>query len=408
MRSHLTGRVEELRRGLWLLIVNMPPEHLIGRDRPKYPKVSKRVSAKGVRDARADLRTWITELEQKRCTDPRRLTVAGLLEQWLAAVKPPVLRPASHEFYKSISDNHLVPKIGKRIAADMRRGDFSAYFATGRAAGLSETTLSHHKATMSAAYSWAIEAEILQSNPLWHFRRGPQPQPRKLTVWDHATIAAAVVLARGTQAHATAVLGGWCGLRPSEVCAVRFADADLRAGILTVKRSVEETDDGLQEFAPKGGVSRVAPLPSAAVAELEMLRVAHDVERLRRPGWNSERRILCRRDGEQMTPSGMASTWSGFVRRRALPKLSPHGLRHSYGTIVCDADGLKVAQAWLGHTKESTTMIYHHRTDQALVAAISRLERETAEAVAKAVQDSLLGSDPITSLTAYRAKKSCK
>lgn len=411
MRSRLTGRVEEVRHGRWRLIVNLPPVHTPGVARAKYPKKQQEVDAGGVRLATSLLNDWIAQLEQLNCTDPDTLTLEGLLDQWLASIKPPVVRPATWEFYDGIARRHLKPKLGTRIAGQMKRIDFTAYLNQQREEGMSETTLTHHIATLSSCYSWAVEEELYERNPLSRFKGKPVPAERRPSVWDDDTIAQAVVLSRGTQTHAAAVLGGWCGLRPSETCAVRWEDADLASGVLTVCRSVEETDDGLREFNTKKNRVRFVPLPSAAVAELEQLLAWQEVMRRRSPGWNRDRRIVCRLDGEQITPSGLASMWAGFVRRRGLPRLSLHGLRHSYATISVDRDGIKVAQAWLGHAKESTTMVYHQRTNPALVAAIARLEQDTAAAVAKA-QESLQDSRPIrgrvVSLSERRAKNTCK
>lgn len=411
MRSRLSGRVVELRRGLWLLIVNLPPVHVSGQDAPKYPKTQRQVEAKGKRDAEAQLRAWIAELEQRSCKDPRRLTLAGMMDQWLGS-SGLGLRDASHDFYQGIVDRHLKPAMGSRIAADLKRHDFTQYVTDRRAEGLSPPTLSHHIATVRRAYSWAIEEEILDANPLWHYRNKEARQERQkpVDVWDQDTISQAIVLARGRGVHPLAVLGGWCGLRPGEVCAIRWEDVLVSQRLLLVQRTVEELTGKLVEYSPKGGTMRLVPLTTAAIEELEQWRRFQDAKRIREPSWNPERRIMCRRDGAQLTPSGLASNWARFVRANGLPRLTPHGLRHSYGTYAFDTYGSKIAQKWLGHTDEHTTMIYHHETQDAMAAAIAAHEQATASglAAAESAQNSRMIRGQVISLDARRSKNPCK
>jgi integrase len=406
------------RRDEWLLIVNLPREQLTddqgellldarGRPRWRYPTTQRQFTG-GAKAADTALRDWIEELEQHDGLDPSTMTVEQLLKRWLLATKHD-MRPVSHQFYRGICERHLYQHLGDQLAADMQRADFAEYMSAAMDRGLSEKTVGHHRSTLRCAYNWGMDGGLLDRNPLARMKRGAgarKPQKR-LTIWNSVTIAKAVVLARGSQAHAAAVLGGWAGLRAGEMCALRWEDVALADGLMLVCRTVEEDRDAheLVEFTPKGYNEEWVPLTSVAVEELR--RLHHDFleERLARPSWNPEGRVICRVSGAQMRPSSLSSIWAGFVARSGLPKLHLHGLRHSFGTLAYELEGAKVAQHLLRHTLMSTTTnTYVHQSKRAQGRATARMERVATDALAKAeaqvaAADSLPTRDSVVSLS---------
>jgi integrase len=67
-----------------------------------------------------------------------------------------------------------------------------------------------------------------------------------MKVWDVATMATALELARPWRVHIPAVLAALCGLRRGEIAALRWRHVDLDRAQLSVVESAEQTRSGVR------------------------------------------------------------------------------------------------------------------------------------------------------------------
>lgn len=145
------------------------------------------------------------------------------------------------------------------------------------------------------------------------------------------------------------------GLRITEICTLRvenFEDDGKRAGL---------------RFRGKRDKERFVPLSRSTVT---MLRAFLD-SRAITEGW------LFRGNNGALTPAAVRK-----VVRRLRTKypevgviLTPHVLRHTYATMALERGmALPALQAILGHEKITTTSIYLHPSESALVDAAERIE----------------------------------
>jgi len=144
-----------------------------------------------------------------------------------------------------------------------------------------------------------------------------------------------------------------CGLRVSELVALKTVEANLDAGVV--------------RLFGKGSKERLVPLGEEAVGW---------IERYLREG----RPSLARRASSPalfVTARGAPMTRQAFwhlIRRygaRAIPgkALSPHVLRHAFAThLINHGADLRVVQMLLGHADISTTQIYTHVARERLKA----------------------------------------
>ena len=139
------------------------------------------------------------------------------------------------------------------------------------------------------------------------------------------------------------------GLRVSELCGLKVADVDLDAAIVTC-------------FG-KGSKQRRIPIGKSAVQWLQRYLVVRD-----RLGSNNP--VLFLNRGRALTRQLAWSIIKTYAARAEVPHISPHTLRHSFGTHLMQhgADSRSV-QALLGHSDISTTQIYTHITDRHLRTA---------------------------------------
>jgi len=142
------------------------------------------------------------------------------------------------------------------------------------------------------------------------------------------------------------------GLRVSELCGLKVADVDL--------------DGAIVSCFGKGSKQRRIPIGKSAVHWLQRYIAVRD--RL-----GSDNPVLFLNRGRALTRQLAWSIIKTHAAKAEVPNISPHTLRHSFGTHLMQhgADSRSV-QALLGHSDISTTEIYTHIIDLHMRKAYDR------------------------------------
>ena len=172
--------------------------------------------------------------------------------------------------------------------------------------------------------------------------------PDVLTLQEIDSMIAAIGLSRpeGHRNRAMLEMLYSCGLRVSELCALRLSDLFLEEGFIRVWG--------------KGGKERLVPISRRAVDEL------HDWFR-----WRNEIRMkpgaedvvfLSVRRGAPLSRITVFYWVKEIAASAGIRKnISPHTFRHSFATHLLEGGAnLRAIQAMLGHESISTTEIYTH------------------------------------------------
>lgn len=137
-----------------------------------------------------------------------------------------------------------------------------------------------------------------------------------------------------------------CGLRVSELCALRLSDLYLKEQFIRV--------------TGKGGKQRLVPISSRAIAELE----AYFIDRNRIPikSGYEDFVFISERLKKPLSRITVFYHIKELVAQVGIKKnVSPHTFRHSFATHLLEGGAnLRVIQMMLGHESISTTEIYTH------------------------------------------------
>lgn len=72
--------------------------------------------------------------------------------------------------------------------------------------------------------------------------------------------------------------------------------------------------------------------------------------------YNSEDNVSCQDNGKVRGTSSLNKELSEICKRNGLPHVTPHGLRHTYATILIEQGySLPIVSAALGHASVTTT-----------------------------------------------------
>ncbi|MET8907318.1 tyrosine-type recombinase/integrase [Micromonospora sp. NPDC004551] len=143
------------------------------------------------------------------------------------------------------------------------------------------------------------------------------------------------------------------GVRISEACGLDVTDVDQ------ARRVVRVLGKGGRERAVPYGV----PAQRALDAWLAQGRPALAVPR-------SERALLLGARGGRLNPTTARRIVAGYADAAGLPRVTPHGLRHSAATHLLEGGAdLRAVQELLGHSSLASTQIYTHVSVERLRAA---------------------------------------
>ena len=189
----------------------------------------------------------------------------------------------------------------------------------------------------------------------------------------------------------------YCGLRRGEMLALLWSDIDFKAKTLSVSKSADMPTNATTVKKPKTKAgTRIVPIPDAILPALQKAR-REAISMYVCPAVNT---------GDIMSAQAYSEAWKSYMhylnieaggrdRSRSNPKVvamepfTAHRLRHSYATMLYDADvDVKTAQKLLGHADFSVTMkIYTHLSAEKETAGIEKLNEHLDQLLGSTIVD---------------------
>ena len=278
-----------------------------------------------------------------------KTTLAEYAPRWLAAQQ---CRPSTLAMYDSHVRNHIVPMLGRRPMATLRRSDISAFVVALTKKQLATATVVTIYRVLAMILRSAVYDRLLAASPATrsscrecrHVGCKRSPPSRSVpcsSTCRHATTPSS----RSASAP---------GMRQGEVLGLTLPHLRLLARELSVEQQCRVVPGGPKEITPElktQASRRVLPLPQFVVTAL-----ARHVELY---GLGPEQTVFFSpRGGLWRRGSFNETVWKPALMRAGLPRqYGFHALRHTYASSLISA-GLhpRVIQARLGHKSIVETM----------------------------------------------------
>lgn len=240
---------------------------------------------------------------------------------------------------------------GRRELAEVKREDITEFLAEERRLGRIATTRARRMVAIRMAFRYFRECRMLLHDPseLLEAPKKAQTLPRLLSEEEVFAMLEAVKDEdpRSLRDRAMLEVMYGCGLRVSELCALRREDI--------------VADGELVRILGKGSKERLVPLGS--VAGRALLQYYESGRDFFLRGNLAETVIFLTRLGKPFTRQGVFK----IIRERsaavgiAPERISPHVLRHCFAShMLAHGADIRAIQEMLGHADIGTTQIYTH------------------------------------------------
>lgn len=322
-------------------------------DRRRFCKT---VTHKGGKRA---LQKMYDEFEAKCQNEPLTdITVKDLLKSYVSHCKTLGRKATTIHGYE-VTAERCYSSVGAILAKSLTTYRLEKFVAEMSDNNLSAKTIKNTVGLLSAAYDHAILIGQLDNNPCRKLTL-PQGQPRDIRIFYLEEIpdfleAISEVDLNEKVAYELAL---FLGLRRSEILGLREADVDIVQGLVFVHNTRHRVDGVDIEADTKTKKStRVLALPNILTLDLARLLETH-----RQFPYEKTDLLIQDGFGEPLNGQALASRLARLEKRKGLPNVTLHGLRHTYASLL-HSQGVDMANisANLGHSNLTTTAnIYTH------------------------------------------------
>ncbi len=303
-------------------------------------------------------------------------TAACTLGQWLAYWLENVVRrdlaDSTLYAYRNMTRCHVVPALGQVPLAELTPVLLQSYLLRKLDEGLAPNTVRKHYVMLFTALRLAVRMDVLDRNPLERVTP-PKKTESRYTFYDPDQMQRLFTAVEGTMMELPVKLAAYLGLRRSEICGLRWEHVDLEAGVLLVREVRTEVGGTVVLKEPKTRTS-IRRLGITGLRDLpDLLRRIRDS----RPGALPADYVVLRPDGQPPKPDQLTHDLLAAVRRRGLPPITLHGLRHSFASVA-NSQGVPMfdISRTLGHSSIAVTSnIYTHLFDETESTALSAVAR---------------------------------
>ena len=332
------------------------------------------------REAEAKRNELAYEQDRGTLVEPSKITLAEFLEHWLEAAARPTVEPKTFQVYEDIVRKKISPAIGHFKLSNLQPLHIQGYYSFelteggAKGTGLSARSVLHHHRVLKRALGQAVRWKMLPANPADGVD-APRPKRSTARTLTREGVHELLSLLQGTTLYMPTLIAAYTGMRRGEVLALKWEDVDLDRATISVRRSLEQTRDGVRFKEPKSQRGRRSiAISQRLVKELRQHRVEQRKERLYLGSAYENQGLVVSKDlGAPWRPDSFSTQFHAVVKRAGID-INFHGLRHTHATFLLE-EGMnaKVVSERLGHATVSLTLdTYSHVTpgmqDQAALA----------------------------------------
>lgn len=297
-------------------------------------------------------------------------------EMWLEGYVKGLRRASTHERYGDILRRYVNPVIGKAGVDQIKKKDIRDLLLKHHAAGLSNATVGLIKDVVSGVMEYAIEDEIIQSNPARSMiKRLNLTRDKKMTIEPMKPEDVSLFLDTAKkyypEHYAFFLTAFRTGARLGELIGLHFSGVDWNEKSIKIERTIRR---GVVT-APKNGKSRIVDMSNQLAGELRQLLKIRKMEALKE-GIGEPEEIIFHRKHEYMDQKYIRRIWERILKKAGMRHSKFHITRHTYASLLLSNNESPVyVKEQLGHHSIQITVdIYGHLIKTGDRGAVNKLD----------------------------------
>jgi integrase len=285
-------------------------------------------------------------------------TIADFAARFLGEHAEAKRKASTATEYQRLLNRIILPSLGKRKVADIKRADITKLHHANRAAPYqANRTLAVLSKMMNLAERWGLRVD--GTNPCRHVERyAEKKRERMLSAEELARLGDVLAEYDGSPYYAAAIkLLVFTGARLGEILGLRWQWIDFERGEARLPDS-------------KTGAKTIHLPPPALAVIAELPRISGNPH------------VIVGR-GASGALVNLEKPWRAIRQKAGLENARLHDLRHAFASIAAASGmGLPIIGKMLGHTQAQTTQRYAHLASDPVKAAAATVASKIAAAMA--------------------------
>ena len=318
------------------------------------------------------------KVQEQRLAPAQEIDLSHWLEYWMESIVRPNRAETTVYAYQKIIDNHIDPALGDIPLKKLTPKVIQQYYTdTQRATGLSSNTMRRHHDLLSSALRSAVRQYVIIASPMERVEP-PRSRTKEAYFYDNQELKLLYQKIQGHILELAVKLAGSLGMRREEICGLKWDNVDFQRHLVIIREARTAYGATIIQKETKNRSSvRTLYLPDEVFLLLEQEQARQQSERCRLGlEFNPTEHVILDHKGVPYSPNALSLAFTRFVKKNDLPRLTFHGLRHTFATIAsCQGASLFDIGKALGHATPATTgRIYTHlvdRTHEELVMRVS-------------------------------------
>lgn len=293
---------------------------------------------------------------------------------WLRIIKPDV-ELDTYAGYKGNIDLRIVPyfKMNGITLGELNAASIQEFYTYCRSdLGVSNNTVIHYHANISAALKYALDKDFITVNPMAKVKR-PKQIKYSASYYSIEELERLFDCLRGDGVEFPVLMAAFYGLRRSEIAGLRWQDIDFQNNMITIAHTVVQTYvDGETVIVAKDRAknkSSCRSLPLVPQFRELLIRIReHQVlcQTICGSSYHRSEYIYVNDLGFPVKPNYITQHFSMVLEKNGLRHIRFHDLRHSCASLLLkNGVAMKDIQAWLGHSTYNTTAELYAHLDSA-------------------------------------------
>ena len=304
----------------------------------------------------------------------KEISVKDWLEEWIS-IYGGMCHESTLISRKNYINKAIIPKLGFYQLNQLKRVEYQK-FINQLSEKYAKRTVQTIHSIFCTAINKAVELEYIQFNKYQNIQIQKDHVKEKRNYLTRDEVSIFLETAHNCPKHhyLIASLLLRTGIRKGELLGLVWGDIDLKEKTISITKS--RSNYGIKE--PKTSSSyRTISIDNTLVEEIKEYKAWQDINKHKYgDNYFNSNYVITTWNGKPMGTFGVNKVISTIVDKANLPKISPHGLRHTHAIMMLESgNDIKIVSDRLGHSSLNiTTDVYLHITKKHEKESILRLE----------------------------------